>query len=73
MIYIFCLFCRYYDFDLDKILYFFTVGRYEFFNKGADMFIELLVRLNFYFKVSILNFICFVENGVIRRLYIYIR
>ena len=45
-------FCRHYDFDLDKTLYFFTAGRYEFSNKGADMFIESLARLNFYLKVS---------------------
>lgn len=52
MTHIFCLFCRHYDFDLDKTLYFFTAGRYEFSNKGADMFIESLARLNFYLKVS---------------------
>lgn len=40
-----------YDFDLDKTLYFFTAGRYEFSNKGADMFIESLARLNHYMKV----------------------
>ncbi|XP_064599653.1 glycogen [starch] synthase-like isoform X2 [Liolophura sinensis] len=39
-----------YDFDLDKTLYFFTAGRYEFSNKGADMFIESLARLNHYLK-----------------------
>lgn len=73
MTHIFCLFCRHYDFDLDKTLYFFTAGRYEFSNKGADMFIESLARLNFYLKVGTLNFICSVENGVIRRSYIHIR
>ncbi|XP_015795741.1 glycogen [starch] synthase [Tetranychus urticae] len=35
-----------YDFDLDKTLYFFIAGRYEFNNKGADLFIESLARLN---------------------------
>ncbi|KEZ39965.1 Glycogen [starch] synthase [Scedosporium apiospermum] len=34
------------DFDLDNTLYFFTAGRYEFRNKGVDMFIESLARLN---------------------------
>eukprot|EP00124_Ichthyophonus_hoferi_P004004 Ihof_evm1s394 gene=Ihof_evmTU1s394 len=34
------------NFDLDKTLYFFTAGRYEFTNKGCDMFIESLARLN---------------------------
>lgn len=43
---------RHYDFDLDKTLYFFTAGRYEFSNKGADMFIESLARLNHMLKVS---------------------
>ena len=33
-----------YDFDLDNTLYFFTAGRYEFRNKGVDMFIESLAR-----------------------------
>ena len=42
---------RHYDFDLDKALYFFTAGRYEFSNKGADMFIESLARLNYFLKV----------------------
>ncbi len=32
------------DFNLDKTLYFFTAGRYEFRNKGADVFLESLAR-----------------------------
>ena len=44
-------FYGHYDFDLDKTLYFFIAGRYEFSNKGADMFIEALSRLNHYLKV----------------------
>lgn len=43
---------RHYDFDLDKTLYFFIAGRYEFGNKGADVFIEALARLNHYLKVG---------------------
>lgn len=39
-------FCGHYDFDLDNTVYFFTAGRYEFRNKGVDMFIESLARLN---------------------------
>ncbi|TGZ63122.1 hypothetical protein CRM22_007094 [Opisthorchis felineus] len=39
-------FYGHYDFDLDKTLYFFIAGRYEFQNKGADVFIEALARLN---------------------------
>jgi len=41
-----------YDFDLDKVLYFFTAGRYEFSNKGGDVFVESLARLNYLLKVS---------------------
>jgi len=37
-------FYGYYDFDLENTLYFFTAGRYEFRNKGVDMFIESLAR-----------------------------
>lgn len=32
------------DFDLDNTLYFFTAGRYEFRNKGVDMYINALRR-----------------------------
>ncbi|KAJ3028146.1 glycogen synthase isoform 1 [Rhizophlyctis rosea] len=39
-------FYGHYDFDLDNTVYFFTAGRYEFRNKGVDMFIESLARLN---------------------------
>jgi glycogen synthase len=35
-----------YSFDLEKTLYFFTSGRYEFKNKGFDLTIEALSRLN---------------------------
>jgi len=35
-----------YTFDLDRTLYLFTSGRYEYRNKGLDMFIESLARLN---------------------------
>ena len=34
------------DFDLDKTIYMFTAGRYEYRNKGTDIFIEALARLN---------------------------
>ncbi|KAK4213354.1 putative glycogen synthase [Rhypophila decipiens] len=40
------------DFDLENTLYFFTAGRYEFRNKGVDMFIESLARLNHRLKAS---------------------
>ena len=35
-----------YSFDFDKTLYFFTSGRYEFKNKGFDLTLEALSRLN---------------------------
>lgn len=37
-------FYGHYDFDLENTLYFFTAGRYEYRNKGLDMFIESLQR-----------------------------
>ncbi|KAM5437416.1 glycogen synthase isoform 1 [Microsporum canis] len=40
------------DFDLENTLYFFTSGRYEYRNKGVDMFIESLARLNHRLKES---------------------
>lgn len=39
------------DFNLEKTLYFFIAGRYEFSNKGADIFLESLSRLNYLLKV----------------------
>ena len=38
------------DFDLAKTVYFFTAGRYEYVNKGADMYLESLARLNHMLK-----------------------
>lgn len=35
-----------YTFDLDRTLYIFTSGRYEYRNKGMDIFIEGIYRLN---------------------------
>ncbi len=35
-----------YTFDLDRTLYIFTSGRYEYKNKGMDLFIESLYQLN---------------------------
>ncbi|KAH9942604.1 glycogen synthase [Amylocystis lapponica] len=45
-------FYGHYDFDLDNTLYMFTAGRYEYRNKGVDMFIESLARLNYRLKKS---------------------
>ena len=35
-----------YTFDLERTLYFFSAGRYEYRNKGLDVFIEALAELN---------------------------
>ncbi len=35
-----------YSFDLNKTVYVFTSGRYEYHNKGIDVFVEALSRLN---------------------------
>ncbi len=35
-----------YTFDLERTLYFFTAGRYEYRNKGIDVFIDSLFELN---------------------------
>ena len=45
-------FYGHYDFDLENTLYFFTSGRYEYRNKGVDMYIESLARLNHKLKES---------------------
>ncbi|KAI9846332.1 MAG: glycogen synthase isoform 1 [Sclerophora amabilis] len=40
------------DFEPENTLYLFTAGRYEYRNKGVDMFIESLARLNHRLKSS---------------------
>lgn len=45
-------FYGHFNFDLEKTIYMFTAGRYEFTNKGADMFLEGLARLNYMLKSS---------------------
>lgn len=44
-----------YSFDLDNTLYFFTSGRYEYKNKGFDLTIEALARLNHKMKTAGMN------------------
>lgn len=44
-----------YSFDLDKTLYFFISGRYEYANKGFNLSIEALARLNWRMKQMKLN------------------
>jgi glycogen synthase len=41
-----------YSFDLDNTLFFFTSGRYEFRNKGFDVTLEALARLNYWMQQS---------------------
>ncbi|MDA0193762.1 MAG: glycosyltransferase [Bacteroidetes bacterium] len=41
-----------YNFDLDKTVYFFTSGRYEFLNKGYDLTLEALAKLNHRLKIE---------------------
>jgi glycogen synthase len=41
-----------YSFDLDNTIYFFTSGRYEYHNKGYDLTIEALARLNWKLQQS---------------------
>lgn len=41
-----------YSFDLSKTLYFFTSGRFEYLNKGYDLTLEALARLNWKLKNS---------------------
>uniref|UniRef100_A0A8C5GVK5 Glycogen [starch] synthase n=1 Tax=Gouania willdenowi TaxID=441366 RepID=A0A8C5GVK5_GOUWI len=40
------------DFNMDKCLFLFIAGRYEFSNKGADLFLEALARLNYLLRVN---------------------
>src|SRR5690606_19691514 len=41
-----------YPFDLDKTLHFFTSARYEYQNKGYDVTLEALARLNYKMQVA---------------------
>lgn len=49
---------RHLDFNLDKCLFLFIAGRYEFSNKGADLFLESLARLNYLLRVSVYLWHC---------------
>lgn len=44
--FLFWYFFPYYSFDVENTLFFFTIGRYEFNNKGIGVFIKALGRLN---------------------------
>ncbi len=48
-------FFPYYPIELDRTLYFFTSGRYEFRNKGYDLTLEALARLNWRMKEANIN------------------
>jgi len=41
-----------YSFDLDRTIYLFTSGRYEYTNKGYNLFIEALARLNHWLRAG---------------------
>jgi len=63
-------FFPYYSFDLDNTLIYFLTGRYEFHNKGIDVFIKALSKLNKELKEkkshkTIVAFIC-VPRDVVR-------
>ncbi len=44
-----------YSFDLDNVLFFFTSGRFEYHNKGFDITLEALARLNWRMKQANIN------------------
>jgi len=44
-----------YSFDLNNTLYFFSSGRYEYHNKGYDITLEALARLNYKMKLEKLD------------------
>lgn len=45
-------FYGHFNFNLDKTLFFFTSGRYEYFNKGVDIFLDSLAELNAKLKLE---------------------
>jgi glycogen synthase len=51
-----------YSFDLENTLYLFTSGRYEYLNKGMDLTIEALARLNHRLRetASPVTVVCFI-------------
>jgi glycogen(starch) synthase len=62
-------FFPYYTFDLDSTLYFFTSGRYEPRNKGFDLCLEAMARLNALLKggdsgVTVVFFVITRRDGV---------
>ena len=63
-------FFPYYSFDLDNTLIYFLTGRYEFHNKGIDIFIKALAELNLVLREknshkTIVAFIC-IPRDVVR-------
>lgn len=52
VVFLIVLFYSHLDFNLDKTVFLFIAGRYEFSNKGADVFLEALARLNYLLRVS---------------------
>ncbi len=65
-----CFVCRHLDFNLDKTVFLFIAGRYEFSNKGADIFLEALARLNYLLRVSICVLtICHDEESLLEKIW----
>ena len=52
------------DFDPDNTLYIFSTGRYDYRNKGLDMFTEALARLNYrlQFSSSVVTIVAFITT-----------
>ncbi|KAL5252522.1 hypothetical protein ACHWQZ_G015336 [Mnemiopsis leidyi] len=55
------------DFDLENTIYMFSAGRNEYFNKGVDLFLEGLAKLNYFLKrdnvdVTVIAFLIFPEQ-----------
>lgn len=57
------------DFNLEKTLFFFIAGRYEFSNKGADIFLESLSRLNYLLRVRSFCPLCSVAHCCMIKMY----
>ena len=60
-------FYPYYEIDLERTIFIYTIGRYEFINKGYDLFIDLLKYLNesdIDFNIIAFIFVPFHNKGI---------
>jgi len=62
--FIYWYFYPYYYFDLENTIFIYTIGRYEFYNKGYDLIIDLLEFLNKNIDFNIVFFF-FVPAGTV--------